>query len=238
MKRQTTLILLFAVTLVFGGTLSAGETAEIFGTVELEGGYLLPGVTVELDGANLAEKRTTVSDEQGIFRFTELTSGVYSLTFKLEGLRTIMMKGVKAKPGKKIELNARMKFSTIVEEIVIFGVRQARAEKKQISKPAAHKDGDIATIVKPRLIKKVVPQYPQEALEKGIEEKVVISALMTEEGSLTDMKVVKGQHGCLIDATLKALGQWQYQPFMINGAPSPTGVNISILYKLKTSKEK
>lgn len=237
MKRQTTLILLFAATLVFGQTLLAGETGEVFGTVELEGGYLLPGVTVEMDGAKLAEKRTTVSDEQGVFRFKEVPAGVYGLLFKLEGMKTIKMKGIKAKPGKKIEINARMKFSTIVEEIVIFGVRQAAAAKKQKSKPvkpAAHKAGDIATIVKPRLIKKEVPQYPQEALDRGIEEEVVIAALMTEEGRLTDMKVKKGEHACLIGATLKALGQWQYQPFMINGAPSPTGVTISVQFKLKT----
>ena len=62
------------------------QTGSISGRAEDESGGALPGVTVSITSENLiGGPRTAVTDEQGVYRFTLLPGGKYSVSFTLAG---------------------------------------------------------------------------------------------------------------------------------------------------------
>ena len=99
--------------------------------------------------------------------------------------------------------------------------------------PAGVEDKRIASIMKPRLIKKVVPVYPEKLVEEGIEGVVRIRAEMDESGKVCQLQVEKSLHPLLDKTAVAAVKQWRYKPLMINGVPRPTDVIVEILFKIK-----
>jgi hypothetical protein len=80
------LAVLLASTAVF-----AQQTGSISGKVTSEG-QGLPGVTVEARSNVLPQPRTTVTDNNGEFRFPQLVPGTYDVSFTLSGMQTVTRK--------------------------------------------------------------------------------------------------------------------------------------------------
>ena len=69
------------------------------------------------------------------------------------------------------------------------------------------------------LIKEVVPDYPRMAEGAGIHGVVELEINITDSGYVyTDPKAVKGDP-ILVQAALRAVKQWEFRPFMVNGKP-------------------
>lgn len=67
--------------------------------------------------------------------------------------------------------------------------------------------------IEPKLIKMVHPQYPQEALMRGIEGWVDVSLQITASGDVIDPRVEESSRGRLFNrAALAAVEQWKYEP--------------------------
>lgn len=92
----------------------------------------------------------------------------------------------------------------------------------------ASADGDAVPMVR------VPPQYPERALQRGIEGRVLIEFTISKSGSVTDPKVIAAEPSKIFNkAALKAVRQWKYNPKIVNGtAVEQTGVRISIPFKL------
>jgi TonB family protein len=65
-------------------------------------------------------------------------------------------------------------------------------------------------------LKQVQPVYPADAKAKGIQGLVRVKATIDREGVLGHFRVLKGPRA-LIPATLEALKQWRYRPFVMDG---------------------
>lgn len=81
------------------------------------------------------------------------------------------------------------------------------------------------------LIKKVQPQYPQNARAMRIEGPVQMQALIDKEGKITNVKVVKGQP-VLARAAVDAVRQWRYKPYYLDGQPVEIQTEITVMFKL------
>jgi TonB family protein len=90
---------------------------------------------------------------------------------------------------------------------------------------------------RPRLVKKVDPQYPEDALKAGIQGKVVIEATTDKKGIVVEAKVIDG-HPLLNKAALKALKQWQYEPFIIKGEKIGVKFTVVMNFHLKDKEKK
>ena len=88
------------------------------------------------------------------------------------------------------------------------------------------------SIFPPKLVKRAAPVYPLEAREANVEGAVVMSALIDAEGNVTNPVVVRGHH-LLRDAALTCVGQWHYQPALLNGQPWPMRLSITIDFQLR-----
>src|SRR6266853_2020475 len=98
------------------------SAASVIGVVKDASGGILPGVTVEVASPSLTEKvRTTVTDEQGQYRITELRPGTYRVTFSLTGFSALQRAGIELPPNFTATVNAELKVGELSETITVSG---------------------------------------------------------------------------------------------------------------------
>ena len=81
------------------------------------------------------------------------------------------------------------------------------------------------------LLRKVTPIYPDQALHSGMQGTVVLQALISKEGMVEDLKLVGGSM-VLGEAAVKAVRQWHYQPYFVNGRAVETQTQVTVEFKL------
>ena len=122
MKSVRSFVLLTISLLLCAGLLTAQQTnAKIFGTVQLEDGSLVPGVTVEATSPKLVGKTTAITDENGTFRLVNLTPGFYKLVFSLQGFQTVYRENIQLTLEQTLNLKITMKLGNIEEMVTITG---------------------------------------------------------------------------------------------------------------------
>ena len=67
-----------------------------------------------------------------------------------------------------------------------------------------------------RLLKKVAPVYPAEALKKNIQGMVIMMAFIDKNGYISHTKIFKG-NPILAEAAETAMKKWRFEPYMIGG---------------------
>jgi len=126
------LVAVLAVALLPILSLAQAKGGDIYGTVVLADGSKVPGVMITLIG-NMIGKKSTISSDQGNFRFLVLPPGMYELKFELEGFKTIIRKDITIELGKTVTLNVMMETTTLKEEVIVTGkVGQIDTRKTQV----------------------------------------------------------------------------------------------------------
>ena len=76
--------------------LSASAFAQMVPTAKMEGkvvdstGAPLPGVAIAATSPKLVGKQTAITDGEGFYRLFSLPSGLYEVTFSLQGFKTLI----------------------------------------------------------------------------------------------------------------------------------------------------
>jgi TonB family protein len=86
----------------------------------------------------------------------------------------------------------------------------------------------------PKLIKEVKPNYTPEARAAKIQGTVLLSTVVREDGSVSDVKVSRSldtKYG-LDEEAIKAAKQWMFAPGMRDGKPVPVIVTIELYFQL------
>jgi len=89
---------------------------------------------------------------------------------------------------------------------------------------ALHVGGNIKA---PTKIKDVQPIYPPVAREAGVTGVVIIEVRIGTDGSVEEAHVLKSIP-LLDQAALDAVKQWQFVPTLLNGAPTPINMTVTI----------
>jgi periplasmic protein TonB len=76
-------------------------------------------------------------------------------------------------------------------------------------------------------------KYPPLAREAHIWGTVVVEAVIDEHGNVVQARVVTG-HPLLIDAALKAVLQWKYEPTTLNGQPVSVELQVQVHFNLNS----
>src|SRR3989454_1492172 len=84
-------------------------------------GAVLPGVTVTATSPSLIGTRTAVTEPDGKFILVSLPSGVYKLTFDLQGFRQFARENVRVVLGQTITVDAQMQIGGLAENVVVTG---------------------------------------------------------------------------------------------------------------------
>jgi TonB family protein len=81
------------------------------------------------------------------------------------------------------------------------------------------------------LIKKVAPQYPDDAKQARIQGQVVLQAEIDKNGDIENLTLISG-HPMLAPAAIEAVKQWKYKPYLLNGEPTKVETQIIVNFSL------
>ncbi len=83
------------------------------------------------------------------------------------------------------------------------------------------------------LVHTVDPIYPPEGSAQNLHGTVVLQALVGRDGSVQDLKIVRGNF-ILSRAAIAAVKQWQFQPYSVNGHAAATQTVITVNFSSPT----
>jgi protein TonB len=83
------------------------------------------------------------------------------------------------------------------------------------------------------LVHTVDPIYPPEGSAQNLHGTVVLQALIGRDGSVQDLKIVRGNF-ILSRAAIAAVKQWQFQPYSVNGHAAATQTVITVNFSSPT----
>jgi TonB family protein len=83
-----------------------------------------------------------------------------------------------------------------------------------------------------KLIKKIEPVYPQEAMRDRMSGKVVMQITVDEDGAVEQIKLISG-HPLLTSAAMEAVQQWKYSPTLLNGEAVPVITIVTVMFGLR-----
>jgi len=85
------------------------------------------------------------------------------------------------------------------------------------------------------LINQVAPEYPPLARVNYIQGQVRVEVLVSSEGRVTRVHVVRG-HPLLAAAALRAVQHWLYRPFINKGGPAGFLTTVNLNFVLRSKK--
>jgi TonB family protein len=91
-------------------------------------------------------------------------------------------------------------------------------------------DGDVT---KPEIIHKVSPTYPEEARRSGLMGVVVCEAIITAEGDVAAIKIVRTADELFNQPTVDAIKQWKFDPATLHGEPVDVIYILTVKYNLE-----
>src|SRR4029453_15691386 len=90
---------------------------NIEGTVKDGSGAVLPGVTVTVTNTDTGAGRSTLTNEQGVYRAILLPLGSYTITAELQGFRKYEQTGLTLSAGQTIVANIELGVGNLSETV-------------------------------------------------------------------------------------------------------------------------
>ena len=81
------------------------------------------------------------------------------------------------------------------------------------------------------IVRKVEPNYPQEARKKHVQGAVLLQVLISKTGDVSDVRVLSGD-ALLVPSAVEAVKQWTYKPYVLNGQPIEVETQLTFNYRL------
>jgi TonB family protein len=88
-----------------------------------------------------------------------------------------------------------------------------------------------ATMTPPKLVSHVDAIYPEAAKKSGIAGMVILELIINEDGSVSDVRVIKPLPLGLDQAAVEAVRQFRFEPATLAGKPIPVIFNITMNFK-------
>lgn len=90
-------------------------------------------------------------------------------------------------------------------------------------------------VTPPQLVRRVEPEYPENARRSGVEGKVILQAVVEEDGTIGSLKLLRAPSldiG-LSDAARRAVSAWKYEPATEYGKPVRVYLTVVVTFKLE-----
>jgi hypothetical protein len=113
-------ILLIA-SLYFSPAWAQVTSATLLGTVADATGAVLPGTEVTVTRVETGASRTDISDDEGRYRFSNLSLGNYEVVASLPGFQTSVRTGIELTLGRQAMVNITLSIGEISERVTVTG---------------------------------------------------------------------------------------------------------------------
>ncbi len=84
----------------------------------------------------------------------------------------------------------------------------------------------------PGLVREVPPDYTEQARRAGLEGEVLLEMIVTTEGTVTDVRVIRPLGAGLDERAVAAVRQWQFSPARRRGTPVAVLVEVAVEFRL------
>src|ERR1039458_5623088 len=123
--------------LLCGAAFAQTVTSNIIGTLTDPANAVIPSVQVQLTEQGTGAARTTASTNVGLFRFTQLLPGVYTVTVKTSGFKSYTQKDIDLSSGETRDLGSIvLALGATVEQVSVIAiatpVQTASSEKSTL----------------------------------------------------------------------------------------------------------
>jgi TonB family protein len=178
-------------------------------------------------GATL--KILTAAD--GSYEIPIRTPGQYDIRIQRPGFKSV--RALRFVDGRsRVQHDMVLSLGTLSEELTVTAGKPAAAEAAtrraaDAPRPCEATAGGSA-IVEPRKVVDVRPMYPLDLAADGVSGTVVLKGVVTTQGTVTDVKVIREVHEKLAAAASAAVTQWQYTPTRLNCLPVDVELNVAV----------
>jgi len=116
---RTLAVAFLAIAMLSSAALAQELRGRIAGVVTDDSGAIVPGVTVVASSSALIQPQTTTTGGDGTYRFPALPSGVYTITYSLQGFQTVRREGIRVTLNQTFTVDAKLKTATLSETLTI-----------------------------------------------------------------------------------------------------------------------
>lgn len=88
-------------------------------------------------------------------------------------------------------------------------------------------------ITPPQLLHEVRPDYTEEARRAGLEGDVLLEIVVRQDGSVGDVRILKGLGGGLDRRAVDAVRKWRFSPAQRFGTPVDVMVEVAVEFRLR-----
>lgn len=81
------------------------------------------------------------------------------------------------------------------------------------------------------IVRKVQPEYPEEARKQHVEGAVILKVTANKIGDVVDVQPLKGDP-LLVPSAVAAVKQWKYRPYLLNGEPMAFETQVTVSFSL------
>ena len=85
----------------------------------------------------------------------------------------------------------------------------------------------------PRVLREVKADYTEDARRRGVSGDVVLEIVVRRDGSVGDVRIMRGLPGGLNDRAVDAVRQWRFTPARRQGAAVDVVVEVAVEFKLR-----
>ena len=85
----------------------------------------------------------------------------------------------------------------------------------------------------PKLLHEVRPDYTEDARLRRLEGEVIMEIVIRRDGSVGDLRIVRGLGGGLNERAVQAVRQWRFSPARRLASPVDVIVEVSVEFKLR-----
>jgi TonB family protein len=85
----------------------------------------------------------------------------------------------------------------------------------------------------PRLLREVKADYTEDARQRNVEGEVLLEIVVRRDGSVGDVKILRGLASGLNERAVQAVRQWRFSPARRQGLPVDVVVEVAVEFKLR-----
>ena len=213
-------------------------TGDVAGRVVDQLDNVLPAVEVSLITAR-GQRRSTTTDAQGDFTFSNVPAGRHTVFAQLPGFRDFNI-GVDVLGGATSSVRIAMVVGMIEEHVTVVSTAEPRPP---VSRPRTPLDAAAppvnpdtvrvgGNIRPPRMAARVWPVYPPAAASNEVEGIVVVTGVIASDGAMNNVQVLSSPNPELSQASVDAVEQWEFDPTLLDGVPVETLLQVTVEFQL------
>jgi hypothetical protein len=116
----------FCALLLYAAVALGQSSSGVTGIVTDQSGAVVPGATVTLTDTKTGKEQTTVTNEDGSYRFNTVEAGAgYKINFTRQGFQTLNLNGVTVSVGRIETQNATLTAGEVSAQVDVIAVSDA-----------------------------------------------------------------------------------------------------------------